>query len=292
MTSARLRMADDSTLDFVERTTKLSPRHIFKVPDKGTFHQGVQDIYSGEWYDRNGRPVPRSYTKWPNPRMALPSTIQLWGATQISEFFPLTKEWQQLWLDMIDRATCYTLSHEKLPLEKLTDKHLLYWWAYATQHSLAMTDNHAAIEDGKVIKGGFADYMLGVNLENQVPIAKKSLDMSGNLFKEIGRSGRYIVIETINAGRIDPKNPKRIIMAKPPHIDDIWEKPWLTHWAVESTITKLPDKSFVQSMFPPRPYGLPFPVLGIDGKNLIKPNRVRGVLNGATFSPYHPMPVD
>jgi hypothetical protein len=264
----------------------------FRVPAIGKYHQGLQDIYSGEWFDQNKKPCPRAVTrryKMP-PSDALPSTIQLWGAIPIGEFFPLTRAWQQFWVDLIDRATEYSLSKEVVPWQQLTDKHLLYWWRYATQNSLAMTDGHAAWNDNKIVDGGFADYMIGVNLDNPKPIAKKSLDMSGNIFKEIGRTSNYIVIETINAGYIDPSDPKgkRFIPIAPPKVEDVWDKPWLIHWGVESTTNLLPDKSYTQSAFPPKPYGLPFPVLGIDGKNWIKPNRVKAVKNGDLFSPYHP----
>lgn len=282
-------------------------RGVYRVPDEGMFMQAVQDIYSGEWFDDDKKPCPRSITRNYNPskppsERSLPSTMQEWIATPIGEFFPLTVDWQRFWLDLIDRATGFTLSREKVSFGNLTEKHLLYWWAYATQNSLAMTDGHAAIYHGRIIpvsEGGFADYMLGINLYNadgspNKPIAKKSLTMTGNLFKKIGEEKGYIVVETLNAGYIDSGG--KFITLPPPSVEDVWNKQWLIHWAVESTVIKLPNGSYVQSAFPPRPYGLPIPHMGIGlkgekfGRNYVKPNRLVQVENGSIFSPYHPIP--
>ena len=261
---------------------------IFRVPDEGLFYQGLQDVYSGEWFDQNERPCPRAirlhYKNAPNN--GLPSTVQLWGAIKINEFFPLNEAWQRFWLDLIDRATYYTLSREVLPYNQLTPNHLLYWWAYATQHSLALTDNHAAMYHGKIIENGCADYILGINVGNP-PIAIKSLSMTGNIFKRIGKQGsENYIIETINAGSLDEGG--RFIPADPPSIDEVWNKPWLIHWGVESTTVPVAKGGFVQSAFPPKPFGLPFPLMGIEGKNIIGARRVVPIKNGEEFSPYYP----
>jgi hypothetical protein len=279
---------------------------VFQVPDEGIFYQAVQDIYSGEWFDSDGRACPRSVTRrylpsQPPEKRSLPSTMQEWIATPIGEFFPLTKEWQKFWLDMIDRATGYTLNKRNISLSELNENDLLYWWAYATQHSLAMTDNHSALNDGKVIpisEGGFADYNLKVNLylddgTPNKPIAKKSLGMTGNLYKQIGNAQSYIAVETLNAGYLDSTG-KKLIVLPPPSLDSVWDKPWLIHWAVESTMIKLSNGSYVQSKFPPKPYGLPYPHMGIGtkdslyGVNWVKPNRLARIQNGTVFSPYYP----
>jgi len=264
------------------------PRGVFRVPEIGKFHQGVQDIFvqdvaSGQWFDQNGKPCPRAVTrryKMP-PNDALPSTIQAWIAIKIGEFFYLTRPWQEFWRDLIDCATQFTLSKETVPIDQLTPSHLLYWWRYATQHSLALTDNHSREQ-------GFADYLLGVNLDNPKPIAIKSLTMSGNLFKEIGYTSNHIIVETLNAGTINSKGV--FISAPPPKVADVWDKHWLIHWGVESTTALLPDGTYVQSAFPPKPWGLPFPFMGIDGKNLIKFNRLKRIPNNTLYSPYWPMP--
>lgn len=276
-------------LTITRNKSSTNKRGIIRVPSEGKFLYAVQDIYSGEWFDQNGRPCPRAVTRnYKNPpNDALPSTIQMWGAMKIGEFFPLTEAWQKLWLDLIDRATDYTLYKEWLPYKQLTPAHLLYWWAYATQESLALTDNHSALYHGEILENGYADYMLKLNVTNPKPIAIKSLSMTGNIFKEIGRSGNKIVVETINAGYLDCND--KLVIVDPPKIDDIWGKPWLVHWAVESTTSKLADGSYAQTAFPPKPYGLPFPVLGIDGRNTISANRVVPIENGSLFSPYHPM---
>lgn len=272
------------------RKTQL-PRGVFRVPDDGgRYYKGLEDLYSGEWFDQNDRPCPRAVTrnyKEP-PYDALPSTVQLWGALKIGEFFPLNEEWQRFWLSLIDRATEYTLNPAWKPFKELTPTDLLYWWAYATQESLALTDNHSALYHGEILENGYADYMLKLNVDNSKPIAIKSLSMTGNIFKWVGRTGENYTIETINAGTINAQG--KFISAKPPSIDEVWNKPWLIHWGVESTTFKLPTGGYLQSAFPPKPYGLPFPVMGIDGRNIIAARRVTPIENGKLFSPYSPMP--
>jgi hypothetical protein len=259
-------------------------RGVYTVPNDGQYWQSVQDIYSGAWFDQNNKPCPRSMTKWRNPPyMALPSTVPMDGAGQINEFFPLTKPWQEFWRDCIDYASEFTLSREVLPLEQLTERHLLYWYAYATQHSLALTDNHAAVLKMQPDPNGFADYLLGIN-PTRPPIAIKSLSMSGNLYKQLDMTGSHLIVETLNAGELI--NGK-FIVANPPKVSDVWNKSWLIHWGVQSTANyKMADGGYPQESFPPDPFGMPFPLMGIGGINKVALNRVRRVRNNDTYSPY------
>lgn len=267
-------------------------RGIFRVPDDGvSYYRALEDVYSGEWFDQNGRPCPRAVTrryKQP-PYDGLPSTIQMWGASMIGDFFPLNEAWQRFWLSLIDRATEYTLDPAWKPFKELLPSDLLYWWMYATQESLALTDNHSAIYHGELIEGGCADYILKLNLSNPKPIAIKSLSMTGNIFKGLGKSGENFVIETINAGSLNAQG--KFVSAIPPTIDDVWNDPSKIHWGVESTTLKLPLGGYAQAAFPPKPYGLPFFVMGLDGRNKIAASRVVQIQNGTLFSPYSPMPI-
>jgi hypothetical protein len=269
------------------QTYNLRDNVIRRVPDEGMYYQALQDVWSGEWFDQNGRACPRAKTRnyKKQPYDGLPSTIQMWGAIKINEFFPLNAEWQKFWLDLIDRATGYTLDPSRLPYKQLTPKHLLYWWIYATQESLALTDNHSAFYHGEPIPNGAADYILGLNIGNS-PISIKSLSMTGNIFKRIGKQGDNYIVETINAGTMDDRG--NFFPARPPSVDEVWGKHWLIHWGVESTTMPVVKGGFVQSAFPPKPFGLPFPVMGIDGKNIIRARRVVPVKNGDIFSPYYP----
>jgi len=63
--------------------------------------------------------------------------------------------------------------------------------------------------------------------------------MSGNLFKEIGRTSNHIIIETLNAGTINSKGV--FIPATPPKVSDVCDKNWLIGRGVESTTALLPD---------------------------------------------------
>jgi hypothetical protein len=264
-------------------------RGLLRVPGDGNYYQLLQDVYSKAWI-KNGKGCPRSWLKWKNgPYMALPSTVPADGAVIIGDFFPLNKAWQNFWLDAIDFITEFTLVRGWFPFEKLNPTHLNYWWRYATQHSLCLTDKHAATYHGKIIIGGFADHILKINLGNR-DMAIKSLTMSQNIVKGIKIKGTKLVCEALNAGAVS-RTGKKFLTATPPKIEDVWHRIDLLHRMVESTANKkLSDGSFPQTMFNPIPYGLVFPFMGINGENTIELSRLKPIANGQVFSPYHPLP--
>ena len=84
-----------------------------------------------------------------------------------------------------------------------------------------------------------------------------------------------------------------------PSIDEVWQKPWLIHWATEETLDLLPLTAPIDgaqrqvwrvSPFPQmRPVGTPFPIWGRDGQNRVaSAASLKSIANGQTFSPYVP----
>ena len=64
-----------------------------------------------------------------------------------------------------------------------------------------------------------------MNLDNPKPIAWKAISTGGNLVKIVSA----------------PRTIEAIDFTKPlPSIDEVWQKPWLIHWATEETVDLLP----------------------------------------------------
>jgi hypothetical protein len=246
--------------------------HDFQVPASGNFRQLRHDYENSEWDFK-----PRSYGQNPGSRnSALPETIPFQPFDR-GEFVPLTEEMQWFHFGLLAKAN-----------PELTTDELKARWKALTVNSVAFTDKHS-IDYGSRFAGGdksknYADYILGVNLGNRKPIAWKALSTGGNLVRII--SGNT----TIEA--IDFTQPL-------PSIDEVWQKPWLIHWATEETLDLLPFTAKVDgatrkvwrvSPFPQmRPVGTPFPIWGRDGLNRIKSaTSLKRIANGQIFSPYVP----
>jgi hypothetical protein len=246
--------------------------HDFRVPAEGRFCQLTHDFENPEWDYK-----PRSSAYSPgSPNSALPETVHF-QPFDGKDFVPLTEAMQWFHFGLLAKAN-----------PTLTTDQLKARWRALTVNSVAFTDKHS-IDYGTRFFGGdpsknYADYILGVNLYNPKPIAWKSLSTGGNLVKIIAGA------TTIEA--IDFTRPL-------PSIDEVWQKPWLIHWATEETIDLLPStatidgadrKTWRVSPFPQmRPVGTPFPIWGRDGQNRVKSTAsLKSVSNGQLFSPYVP----
>jgi len=170
----------------------------------------------------------------------------------------------------------------------LTKAELKARWRALTVNSVAFTDKHSIdygtrFRDGDKTKN-YKDYILGENMSNRRPIAWKAISTGGNLVKIVSA----------------PRTIEAIDFTKPlPSIDEVWEKPWLIHWATEETLDLLPFTATVDgeqrkvwrvSPFPQmRPVGTPFPIWGRGGLNRIRSTTsLKRIANGQTFSPYVP----
>lgn len=251
-----------------KRFAPVEPYNVFQVPSSGDYMVMLWDHFTAQW-DYKPRPV---YNHTTNP---MPATVPLFGCRP-SDFIPMTAPVQRFWFGLIVKAAQHFL----------TMRQLLDAWIDGTLDHRAFTDQHAAYEPGPngdpiVIEGGFADYVTGVNLDSEAgPMQIKCLDMAGNIIKKKRQDSKYVYFECI-----DPYNL--------PSVDEAWEKPWLVHWATESTAQQLGPKNWVVSRWPQLErfgleVGFPFPLFGHQGENKVKKARVKPIENGALFSPYNP----
>jgi hypothetical protein len=254
-----------------------APVREFTVPSSGQFfitrhdYQRADMTFTGRYengdtsYLLKNEMVPRSiltqFKKNP-PECALPETVYLPGEKP-NDFVPLSKKWQEFWFELLNLASQKTLARADL----------LFAWADLTKQGRAFTDFHSTAY-------GYTDYILGKNLfSTKGPIQHKSLSCGGNLVKRLGAhsSGKHI-IEALNLSK-DPPDPAVTIA-----------KPWLVHWATQETVLRLADGTWKVVDFPQlRPYGTPFLVVSQTGSNLISPDMVQAIRNGAKFSPYNPI---
>jgi hypothetical protein len=250
-----------------ERPPSATLIHDFRVPADGTYFQLRHDFDNSEWGYK-----PRSIKYGPgSPNAALPETVHFWPFNS-EDFVSLTEEMQWFHFDLLAKAN-----------PSLTTDQLKARWRALTVNSVAFTDKHSIDYGTRFCDGdptkNFADYILGVNLYNPKPIAWKAISTGGNLVKVIG-GGRTI---------------EAIDFTKPlPSIDEVWQKPWLIHWATEETLDQLIDeagqKVWRVSPFPQmRPVGTPFPIWGRGGVNRVKSAAsMKRLENGQVFSPYVP----
>ena len=246
--------------------------HDFQVPAEGTFRQLRHDFENPDWDHK-----PRSSMYNPGSRnSALPETVVL-QPFDGEDFVRLTEEMQWFHFGLLAKAN-----------PGLTTAELKARWKALTVNSVAFTDKHSIDYGTRFFSGdhtkNYADYILRVNLDNPKPIAWKAISTGGNLVK-------------IVAG---PATIEAIDFTKPlPAIDEVWDKPWLIHWATEETVDLLPFTATVDgaqrkvwrvSPFPQmRPVGTPFPIWGRGGLNRVKSTTsLKSVANGQTFSPYVP----
>ena len=246
--------------------------HDFQVPAEGTFRQLRHDFENPDWDHK-----PRSSAYSPGSRnSALPETVAF-QPFDGEDFVRLTEEMQWFHFGLLAKAN-----------PGLTTAELKARWKALTVNSVAFTDKHSIDYGTRFFHGdrtkNYADYILGVNLHNPKPIAWKAISTGGNLVKIVAA----------------PRTIEAIDFTKPlPSIDEVWEKPWLIHWATEETLDLLPFTATIDgasrkvwrvSPFPQmRPVGTPFPIWGRGGQNRIKKTTsLKSIANGQTFSPYVP----
>jgi hypothetical protein len=239
----------------------------FTVPAAGRFVQIRHDWETTHWDER-----PRCYSVYgesmpaSNPNGQLPDTVYMPGCKAVGDFLHLTEARQNLWFDLMSRATDDTWGFPELAIA----------WLNVTQDGKAMTDDHSwshnesrNTDPSKM----FREYITGKNLTtNDRDMAIKSLHMGGNIAKVIGEDGAgNWLIETLNF------SPGVI----PPSVDDVWEKPWLFGWLTQST------KDAKAIDWPQLgPHGVPFPVIGLNGVNKLPKAWTKPIENGAEYSPY------
>jgi hypothetical protein len=261
-------------------TTNLTPRansdpsaallHDFRVPPDGTFCQLRHDYESREWDYK--------------PRSAMSGSQESAGPETVAfqpfngeDFVPLTEEMQWFHFGLLAKANP-SLSTDELKAR----------WRALTVNCVVFTDEHyvdyGTRFGGNDLSKNYADYILGMNLDNPVPIAWKALSTGGNLVKILSA----------------PTTIEAIDFTKPlPSVDEVWQKPWLIHWATEQTLDLLPSTAVIDGAkrqvwrvgpFPQmRPVGTPFPVWGRGGQNRVgTAASMKSIANGQTFSPYVP----
>jgi hypothetical protein len=244
--------------------------HDFRVPADGTFFQLRHDYESQEWGYK--------------PRSARPGSTESAGPELVGfepfngeDFVPLTEEMQWFHLALLGKANP-SLSTDELKAR----------WRALTVNCVVFTDGHyidyGTRYGGNDLTKNYADYILGMNLDNPVPIAWKALSTGGNLVKVIS----------------PPTTIEAIDFTKPlPSIEEVWQKPWLIHWATAQTLDLLPVTTAIDgvqrpewrvSPFPQmQPVGTPFPIWGRGGKNQIaSAASMKSIANGEIFSPYVP----
>jgi hypothetical protein len=246
--------------------------HDFVVPAEGTFCQLRHDFESPEWGY-----APRSSGVAPAlPNAAGPEIIPLQPFDD-EEFVPLTEQMQWFHFGLLAKA------NPGLSMDELKAR-----WRALTVNCVVFTDEHY-IDYGTRFGGNdptknYADHILGMNLDNPKPIAWRAISTGGNLVKVIAPP---TTIEAIDFTR------------QLPSIDEVWQKPWLIHWATEETLDPLPSTAAIDGAqrkvwrvlpFPQmRPVGTPFPIWGRGGQNRVATAAsMKSVANGQPFSPYVP----
>lgn len=250
------------------------PKRVWRVPDKGRYAITLHDyeridryidskFYSNGYVTYNLRkenvplPIHEDFKKNP-PESAYPETVRMWGERP-TDYVPLSKDWQWFWYHLMEEACQHTLN--KIEMKNA--------WFSMTQHGRAFTDRHTRNQ-------GFTDHVLGVNLNSpQGDMQHMSITCGGNLVKILGEQSGYYVVEAFN------------LMQPPPDPSIAIEQNWLSHWATQCTVLKLPDGRWKVMDFPQlRPFGSPFLMVSRTGTNLILKSHVREVKNSTVYSPY------
>ena len=240
----------------------------FTVPDDGhTYWQFIHDFQTDVW-QHLPRPIVLEYKKFrPPAERSLPATVPLRGPNA-GEFTPLSEHYQLLWFNMIDYAS--EASHSYDALDEV--------WRNVTISGRALTDGHSRGQ-------GYADYILGENMEGP-PMAIKYLTLTGNMLRQTRRSGTKIYFETL-----DIRKPA-------PDVEWVMERPWLCHWTTESTVIPY-KKGYVVSRWHWNfaggiKYGTPFPLvshtgeLWFDKSDPQNKGELRRLLPDEKISPYNP----
>lgn len=246
------------------------PRRVFTVPAIGTYALVRHDFETQQW-SYKARALTIGYNPRLNPDGAYPDTCYMPGLRP-TDFHPLSPAWQFFWLALM-KAACYN---------QIPDDEMLKRWAIITSDGRALNDRHTWnwVKDGEPKL--YADYVQSLNLNSQYgPMQIKSLTMGGNLVRIKGAAGENWLIETLD------------ITQAPPAVGSIWDKPYLIHWGTQSTIHiyngtqfRITDWSWLN--WNGVGYGVPFPLVGLRGENLIPKAWTRPIANGAQYSPYIP----
>ena len=238
---------------FSDGTKKIVPEpdDIITVPNSGTFRRVGHD-YEVKEYDNKPRVSG-------NPT---PETCQMWDCKP-NDFIPLSEDYQRLWFSLIRWASHGTM----------TDGQLLTAWADATAERKALTDNHG-------LSHNFADYILGLFLNNPKPLMQKCVLLGGSLVNVLFDSDENSVISCLDATQPAPT------------LEYLLEHPYLWGWATEITSNKLPNGTWVVSRWPNLKHfggwGFPYLIIGKSNRNVVRRNRLISVSNGSSFRPYNP----
>jgi hypothetical protein len=239
----------------IELNKTPTPIKNYVVPNDGIYLQVKHDFETEDWQYKP-RSIILNYKKEP-PLNPLPDTAYLPGCKP-NDFVPLSKEWQFFWFDLLRLASNGTK----------TQPELLIAWEDLTKQGRAFTDFHSTAY-------GFTGYVLGINLNSNSPIQHKSISCGGNIVKKVGTDGGKILIKALNLS-----NP-------PPKAEDVWGKWHLIHWATQSTIQEISDGAYRVVRFPQLgSWGVPFPLVSLNGINKIDPSWTKPLSGGQVISPY------
>jgi len=244
-------------------TIRRRPVNTFTVPkDNHKYWQLGHDWQTSEW-DHLPRSIVKEYKKFhPWQERSLPDVFNVIVDGYVKkDYTPMSHDMQMLWFYMIDYSSKHTMTE------------LVEIWRNVTADGRALTDRHTR-------ENGFADYVTSENIDGK-PMAMLFASFGGNLVRQTRRSGSKIWVETIKADN-------------PPSVHEIEDKPWLWHWAVESTVFQLPDKTYLNSRWHWNfhngvKYGTPFPFISPTGEARVSRGDVIEVQPGQVISPYNPI---
>ena len=153
-------------------------------------------------------------------------------------------------------------------------------WLYADMMKIARQWT-----DADPIEAGYSDAVTGRNPGKKAYsyLFKTNL---GNIYRVIAEDTTWWTVEAID------------LLKPPPVVSDVLGKPWLTHWATNQGVDKLPDGTYKVSRFPQvnavselngyPDSGTPCPVLSWGGTIKVLKARTRVLQGGQSFSPYNP----
>lgn len=153
-------------------------------------------------------------------------------------------------------------------------------WLYADMMKIARQWT-----DADPIEAGYSDAVTGRNPGKKAYsyLFKTNL---GNIHRVIAEDTTWWTVEAID------------LLKPPPVVSDVLGKPWLTHWATNQGVDKLPDGTYKVSRFPQvnavselngyPDSGTPCPVLSWGGTIKVLKARTRVLQGGQSFSPYNP----
>jgi len=245
----------------IQRPSLPLPLRGFTVPDDGARYVQIKhDFETGQW-DFKPRAMVKNYKIDP-PDNSLPDTVVM-----SQTFYPLSRDWQMFLFELMRRA-CF---------DSLDPSRLLHCWRWTTRDGAAQFDGHSwSDNDADHLH---ADYIQGLNLGSRYgPLAQQDLHFGGNIARTLGDDGRgNYIIETLD-------------LAKPPlPADTIFGQWHLVGWLTNSTVTELGAQYKCTGWWGEKfldDFGVPFLVIGRDGKNLLPKTWAKPIAPGAEYSPY------